>query len=131
MLDTTAESVAEGSISILALKTVGALLLVIGLMLLSLYLLRRFGRFSPARFAQKECITLVGQTYVGPKKNISVFQLRNKLLVVGVSDSNLTLLTEINIDEHNDSRFEQVLEEKEAAPLIDQCLSDTDSGRNS
>ncbi len=101
--------------TILVLKTVGALLLVIGLMLVSLYLLRRFGRFSPARFAQKEAVTLVAQTYLGPKKNISVFQFRNKLLVVGVSDSSMTLLTEIDTDEYRDTHFKQVLEEKKSA----------------
>lgn len=131
MLDSAGGSGAEVSMTILALKTVGALLLVIGLMLVSLYLLRRFGRFSPARFTQKEHLALVSQTYVGPKKNICVFQIRNKLLVVGVSESSLTLLTEIDIDDHNDAHFEQVLEEEESASSVTQHLADTDFGRNS
>ncbi len=98
--------------TLILLKTVGALFFVVGLLFFSLYLLRKFGRFTPTRLKQKDSPVLVGQTYVGPKKNISVFKFHGKLLVVGVCDSAMTLLTEIDIDEKESADFKEILDEK-------------------
>jgi flagellar biosynthetic protein FliO len=78
-----------------ALKTVGALLIILGLIICLFYILKRirFGPASPASLSRMRVLTTLS---LAPKRSIAVVELMDELLVVGVGTDSVTLLTRMD-----------------------------------
>jgi|688.fasta_scaffold339041_3 flagellar protein FliO/FliZ len=72
------------------LPTLGALALVITAILITGFLMRRF---TPSLRGGGSLIKPVSHLQIGPKEKIAVIQFQDELLVLGVTASNITLLT--------------------------------------
>ncbi|WP_092122848.1 flagellar biosynthetic protein FliO [Desulfonatronum thiosulfatophilum] len=81
-----------------ALKMVGGLFLVLGVMFLILYLLKRYGHKAGLTRQLTSDLRLVGQLALGPRKTVVVVRYLNKDMVLGVTDNSITLLTETHHD---------------------------------
>ena len=81
-----------------ALKMVGGLFLVLGVMFLLLYLLKRYGHKAGMTRQLSSDLQLVGQLVLGPRKTVVVVRYLNKDMVLGVTDNSITLLTETHHD---------------------------------
>lgn len=72
-----------------------SLVLIVGLIYLSLYLLKK----SSLGFKKKssgELIQILERCYLSPKKGIFVVKIGSKVLALGVSDTQINLLTELS-----------------------------------
>ena len=80
-----------------AIQMAVALILVLAVILLAYWVLRRFGpRFGLGSKASAHGLRIESYLTLGPKKNIMVVRFLNRLLVLGVTDQSINLLTEVD-----------------------------------
>lgn len=80
-------------------KMLAALVVVIGCIYGGLYLLGRLmGRRGKAG-ARGRNLEVLESTYVGPKKSVSLLRVGERSVLVGVTDSGISMLTELNAQE--------------------------------
>jgi len=77
-----------------AIKMFSALLLVLGILLGSFYVLRRLSKRDGAAL-QRNLIHVVDRTYIGVKKSITLVEVSGEFLVLGVTSDRISFLTRI------------------------------------
>jgi len=93
-----------------AIQMAIAMLLILGVILLAFWMLKRFGpRLGLGGRAAAHGLRFEGQLALGPKKSIMVVRFLNKLLVLGVTDQSINLLTEVD-QSHETHEFESTLD---------------------
>lgn len=71
-----------------------------GLTFVMVYILKVMSRTKNSRYPVRDAISILSSLAVGTNKQIQIVEVADKLLVVGVADSGISLLTEItSIDE--------------------------------
>ncbi|MBG0777838.1 MAG: flagellar biosynthetic protein FliO [Desulfovibrionaceae bacterium] len=82
-------------------QALGGVFLLLALLVAGFWALRRFGPRAGLGGATRSGLKLEGQIALGPKKHVAVVRFLNKRLVLGVTDSHINLLTELedNYDE--------------------------------
>ena len=94
-----------------AIQMAGALLLILAVILVAFWMLRRFGpKFGLGPGGRGGMLRLVSHLAIGPRKSVMVVQFLNKNLVLGVTDQSITLLTEVPTDHEADSTFAKALD---------------------
>jgi len=78
------------------LKILFALAVVLGLMVAAVYLMRRFMNPPSSGPRDRSLIQIVSTRYLGPKASIVLIDVLGKGIVVGLSNGQMTLLTEID-----------------------------------
>ncbi len=91
------------------IKVLGSLFLILGALVLLLYGLKRYLP-TGGRLLKNENIKVLGQINLGPKKSLVVVQFLNSLLLIGVTESNICLIKELETD--HDQSFESLIKEK-------------------
>ncbi len=86
---------ADGSLLGSALSMAAALCLILGLLFLGFYLLRRFGPMALARVKGGPAPTLAGRLFLGNRQSVAVVRVQGRTLVLGVTEHQVNLLTEI------------------------------------
>lgn len=76
-------------------KALGALLLILGLMLLMARLFRRIGTGFGA-MGQSAMINILETRMLGPKKQVSVVEIGGEVLVLGVTEQQINLITRLD-----------------------------------
>jgi flagellar protein FliO/FliZ len=71
-----------------------ALGIVLGGVLIIFYVMRRFLKRDVGG-SKEQLIKVISSQYIGIKKNISLVQIPGSILVVGISNDNISLLTKI------------------------------------
>jgi flagellar protein FliO/FliZ len=71
-----------------------ALLLVLGILMGSFYLLRRLLK-RDAGGSGRKFIRLIDRSYIGVKKSVTLVEVPGKILVLGVTSDRISLLTRI------------------------------------
>lgn len=94
-------------------KTLGSLLLVLGLMLLLLFWIRKMGLVKNSSRPQG-LITVLEHRMLGPKKQVSVLEVAGTYLVVGLSEQQITLIATLA---PNDRLKEAALSQETFSPL--------------
>ncbi len=79
------------------IKLIFPLLLIIGLLFGLLLLVKKI-QFKGGRIIQSN-IKVVHTLMLMPKKYMSFVKINDKIIVLGVSDNNITLIKELNADE--------------------------------
>jgi len=88
-----------------------ALLVILVVILAAFWMLRRFGpRLGLGGRTLAHGMRLEGHLALGPRKNIMVVRFLNKLLVLGVTDQSINLLTEVDTS-HEAEDFKTVLDD--------------------
>jgi len=77
-----------------AFQMLTALGIVLGGLLVIFYLMKRFFKRDVGR-SKEQLIKVIASQYIGIKKNISIVEIPGSILVIGVSNDNISLLTEI------------------------------------
>ena len=80
------------------LKMISSLLLVLGIILLCAYGARRFLRSRFSHWKRESLIQVLSTTYLGSKKEISVIEVGQEYLVVGVTPNRISLLARLKRD---------------------------------
>ena len=92
------------SLSATLFKTLGSLVIVIGLMLLLLYFIRKAG-LAKTGIQQNQLINIIDSRMVAPKKQVAVLKIGDEYIVVGITEQNINLLTTIE----NNAAIEQAI----------------------
>ena len=96
-------------------QAVGILFLLVALLWLVVWVVRRFGKFNflPRPGAlPKGALVMEAQLPLGPRKGLMVVRFLNRRLLLGVTDQQITLLTEEQAQhEPENADFQQVMEE--------------------
>ncbi|MCH8157248.1 MAG: flagellar biosynthetic protein FliO [Nitrospinae bacterium] len=71
------------------------LLLVLGLVFLVSYVFKKFVLKNTMFGSGEKLIRVLGTSFLAPKKNIALVEVAGEILVLGVSDGNISLLTSI------------------------------------
>jgi flagellar protein FliO/FliZ len=82
------------------LQMMGWLFVILALVFLVLHLLKRYGPRAGLRVGGGNELKIISQIGLGPKKNLVVVRFLNKILVIGVTDTQINLVTEMTADEH-------------------------------
>jgi flagellar protein FliO/FliZ len=94
------------------LTMAGGLFIILALLLAMVWLLKRYGPKAGLGMFQRGDLKLEGQLGLGPKKSVAVVRFLNKVMVLGVTDSRITLLTEIEEDhDQSDHTFHKNLQQ--------------------
>ena len=91
------------------------LFLLVAVLWLAVWLARRFGKFNflPRPGAlPRDALVMEAQLPLGPRKGLMVVRFLNKRLLLGVTDQQITLLTEEQAQhEPENADFKQIMEE--------------------
>ncbi len=97
------------------MQAVGILFLLLAVLWLLVWLVRRYGRFNflPRPGAlPRGALVMEAQMPLGPRKGLIVVRFLNRRLLLGVTDQQITLLTEEDAHhEPHDADFHEIMEE--------------------
>jgi len=75
-----------------------SLLIIVGIIYISVFLLRRLSGRKAGGGGGKT-IRIIEQTYLSPKKSVCLLKLADRAVLVGITEANINLLTEMAWDE--------------------------------
>lgn len=104
----------EASSSIM--RMIVALAIVLACIYGCVFLLKRFGPNKTGRSGEKRMLEMIDSISVGPKKMIAVVRVGERAVVVGITDTQMTSLSELDKDELPDGCLEKMAERKTAPP---------------
>ena len=78
------------------LKMFFALAIVIGLLVATMYVLRRYLSHSPSGSRDGSLIQIIATRYLGPKCSILMVEVLGKVIVLGLTSGQMTVLTTID-----------------------------------
>ncbi|WP_155887627.1 flagellar biosynthetic protein FliO [Paucidesulfovibrio longus] len=119
----TTGSMIDASHSLLGttLVTAAYLCLILGVIFLAVWLLRRYGPASVSRTKGPDNPRLIGRLMLGPKQSVCVVRVHERNLILGVTEQRINLLAETDTpagrcyedeDEDDFTRFAEELAEK-------------------
>lgn len=103
-------------------KTIGYLLVIVVLIFGLVYFLKNFIYGKKGQKTTNSSVKVLNSTFISPKKSIMLVEAVGRILLVSVTDSNMSLLTEMNRDEYNEYIENQGTQEtgrKTAVPFTD------------
>jgi len=103
----------EGNLIGALLKMLSALAIVVAVVFGSLYLLRRLMGRRQVGSRGCDALEVLQTTYVGPHKAISLVRVANRSVLVGVTDSQISMLSELDAAETEQIRAETSQPERE------------------
>jgi flagellar protein FliO/FliZ len=102
------------------LKMLSALALVLGLMVVAMFFLRKFMSKTGGGVESDELVKIVSTRYLGPKSSIVILDVLGRVVVVGVTNQQISLLTEID-DRESLDRLKTLRGRRSQSPaLMDQ-----------
>ncbi len=93
---------------------VGVIFFLLAALAVVIFLLKRFGPRAGLPGFKRGNLQIDSQLSLGPKKSVVVVRFLNKSLVLGVTDTNINLLTEVEADHEpiEDTDFSETLEKE-------------------
>lgn len=85
----------EADLAASAVKTAGALILILGVIVCLFYLLKK-ARIGPASAGGLSRMRVLSSLSIAPKRSIALVEIRDEWLVVGVGTDSVTLLTRMD-----------------------------------
>ena len=82
--------------SILSLRNISYTLIVLALLVLFLHFLRKFVQRPISGVPSGEHFRVIQQFHLGPKKSVALVKLFDRLLLLGVTETSITTLSEIS-----------------------------------
>lgn len=84
-------------------KSLIPLILIFGLLFGVLYLVRKYSFSLGGKKMRSVSVDVVYNQLILPKKYLSLIRVQDKLLVLGISENNITLLKELDYDSFQES----------------------------
>ncbi len=78
-----------------AIKTFSTLFILLAVILFGLYLVKRFWPKGAGLMGGDQWINVIATSYLAPKKMISLVDVAGEILVIGLTDSQITMLTKV------------------------------------
>src|SRR4030042_2132094 len=107
------EKIPDAGTGSLIIRVFLSLFLIIGLIYLSLFLLKK-SSLSLKKNRTGDLIQVLEKCYISPKKGIFIVKIGSKLLALGVTETQINLLSEINLNPDSKTDLEnKIVSEKE------------------
>jgi flagellar biosynthetic protein FliO len=88
-------------------KMISALAVVLGIMIAAMYFFKKFIKGSGTSIDDGKFIKIISTRYIGPKCSIMLMDVLNSIIVVGIANNQITMLTTISdsksLEKLNDS----------------------------
>jgi flagellar biosynthetic protein FliO len=78
------------------IKMISALAVVLGIMIAAMYFLKKFVKGSGTGVDDGKFIKIISTRYIGPKSSIMLMDVLNSIIVVGIANNQITMLTTIS-----------------------------------
>ena len=104
------------------LKMVFALAVVLGIMIVAMYLFKKVMAKTGAAGADGEFIKVISSRYLGPKSSIMLVNVLGNIIVIGISNNQMSMLTTIS-DPESLEKLKYLDQEKKKAPSFLDHLS--------
>lgn len=79
-----------------SMKMVAALLIVLATMLVTYFFIKKFALKNSSFLGKNKLVNVHYTSYIGPKKYISLVEVAGEVLVLGITPTNITMLTKID-----------------------------------
>ncbi|MBI3814432.1 MAG: flagellar biosynthetic protein FliO [Nitrospinae bacterium] len=86
-------------ISSAVIKTAAALAIVLAAVMIISYIAKKFLKKNDMVFGKDKLIRVLGTSYIGVKKAITLLDVAGEVLVIAVSNNNITMLTKLDSEE--------------------------------
>jgi flagellar biosynthetic protein FliO len=83
----------------MAMKVIGSVAVMIGILYLSMYAMRRVGRGGTSGGLSQDAISVLCKRHIAPKKAIYVVRVASRAMVVGVTDAQINHLADLTDEE--------------------------------
>ncbi|MBW2663902.1 MAG: flagellar biosynthetic protein FliO [Deltaproteobacteria bacterium] len=93
------------------LKIISALAVTVGVMIVVAYLFKKIVQKGEGTINGGELIKILSAKYIGPKSSIMLIDVLGSIMVIGISNSRISLLTEI-LDSESLEQLKDIREEK-------------------
>ena len=100
-------------------KMISALALVLGIMIAALYFFKKFIKESGTRIDDGKFIKIISTRYIGPKCSIMLMDVLGSIIVVGMANNQMTMLTTISDSKSLEKLNDLDRERKNPASLLD------------
>ena len=104
----------------LLVKTIGYFLLIVLLIFLTIYVLKRFVYNRKGFSRQDTAIRVLSSTYVGPKKSLLLVEAAGRVLVISLTDTHMNLITELPKEEYEKYTQREAVEESTSQESVSQ-----------
>jgi flagellar biosynthetic protein FliO len=102
------------------LTILSALAVVLGIMILSVYCIKRIMKKTGGHLNDGELIKIISTKYLGPKSKIMLIEVSGNLMVISLSNHQISLLTRIKDQEAFAQLRDMQQQEHNAASFSDQ-----------
>ncbi len=103
------------------LKIISALAVTVGVMIVVAYLFKKIVKKGGGVINGRELIKILSAKYLGPKSSIMLIDVLGKIMVVGISSSKISLLTEI-VDSESLEQLKDVQGQEGKSASFSDCL---------
>jgi len=93
------------------IKMIGSLAIVLTLVFALAFLLKKLSNMSP-KIGDNALLKIISTHRIGPKQVIALYQVGNKAFLLGISQDNITFLTDIAIEDLELETGSQVMDKK-------------------
>ncbi|RLB07109.1 MAG: flagellar biosynthetic protein FliO [Deltaproteobacteria bacterium] len=93
------------------IKMIGGLAIVLTLVFALAFLLKKLSNMSP-KIGDNALLKIISTHRIGPKQVIALYQVGNKAFLLGISQDNITFLTDIAIEDLELETGSQVMDKK-------------------
>lgn len=104
------------------IKALLPLILILGLLLFALIMVRRYSFSINGKKSKLLKIEVLNNHLIMPKKYLSVVRVQDKILLLGISENNITLLKEYDYNQSLETDIEQGEIKKTFLELLKQNL---------
>ncbi|MEG8945589.1 flagellar biosynthetic protein FliO [Rosettibacter firmus] len=104
------------------IKALLPLILILGLLLFALIMVRRYSFSINGKKSKLLKIEVLNNHLIMPKKYLSVIRVQDKILLLGISENNITLLKEYDYNQSLETDIEQGEIKKTFLELLKQNL---------
>ncbi|MBN1211357.1 MAG: flagellar biosynthetic protein FliO [candidate division Zixibacteria bacterium] len=88
-----------GSLALSTFRMISALVVVLVCIYLGVYLLKKLMGRRKIGSGRDNLLQVLETTYVGPKKTVSLVRVADRSVLIGVTDNQISILTELNAEE--------------------------------
>jgi flagellar protein FliO/FliZ len=93
------------------IKMISALAVVLGIMIAAMYFVKKYMKGAGTGMDDGKYIKIISTRYIGPKSSIMLVDVLNSIIVIGIANNQITMLTTISdpksLDRLNDFEREK------------------------
>lgn len=104
-------------------KMISALAVVLGIMIAVMYFFKKFIKGSGTSIDDGKFIKIISTRYIGPKCSIMLMDVLNSIIVVGIANNQITMLTTISDSKSLEKLNDLDREKRNPISLLDNLTS--------